>query len=272
MQDDRRMPTYQPTRLASKPCHPPRRPVGNTFARANATPPSRGNRGKMKFSASGPAGSYGKGGRYGNTFARSKASVHGKGGGGARNVCASEAPDNRMSEAPAAEVRPQRGRGERGGNCGFPNSPASRRQGFRRQEGVFLRTKPFWRRGNRRQASLPARLAGRRADDGPRKQTHLAKPGRPVRCPIADFQSPIGLTESRVFAAQGLTDLGSVPKRPDSFQNFPKLSVSFCFVPPGSAPVRGDPVAFGVAIRIRGSELGTRNTELGTREKQKQGA
>jgi len=42
----------------------------DTFARANATPPSRRNRGKMKFSAPGPAGSYGKGPLYGNTFAR----------------------------------------------------------------------------------------------------------------------------------------------------------------------------------------------------------
>ena len=47
----------------------------------NLYPPSRGNRGKMKFSAAGPAGSYGKGGHYGNTFARAKASALGKGGG-----------------------------------------------------------------------------------------------------------------------------------------------------------------------------------------------
>jgi len=50
---------------------------GNTFARAIATPPSRRNRGKMKFSDAGPAGSYGHRGHYGNTFARAKPSAHG---------------------------------------------------------------------------------------------------------------------------------------------------------------------------------------------------
>ena len=43
---------------------------GNTFARANGTPPSRRNRGKMKFSAAGPARTYARWGHYGNTFAR----------------------------------------------------------------------------------------------------------------------------------------------------------------------------------------------------------
>ena len=59
----------------------------------------------MKFSAAGPARSYGRGGQYGSTFARAKASAHGKGGGGAPYVCASEAPDNRMSEAPGTKHR-----------------------------------------------------------------------------------------------------------------------------------------------------------------------
>jgi len=55
--------------------------LGNTFARANATPPSRRNRGKMKISAPGPAGSYGRWGHYGNTFARANRRAGGKYGG-----------------------------------------------------------------------------------------------------------------------------------------------------------------------------------------------
>ncbi len=78
--------------------------LGDTFARAIATPPSRRNRGKMKFSAAGPAGSYGKGPLYGNTFARAKASAHGKGGGGAPQVCAPGAPDNRIGEGGGASA------------------------------------------------------------------------------------------------------------------------------------------------------------------------
>ncbi|GAG49999.1 unnamed protein product, partial [marine sediment metagenome] len=42
------------------------------FVRANGTPPPRRNRGKMKISPAGGAGSYGKGPHYGNTFARAK--------------------------------------------------------------------------------------------------------------------------------------------------------------------------------------------------------
>ena len=61
-------------RLTDQPINLPRC-HGNTFARANGTPPSLRNRGKMKFSAAGPARTYGKGGHYGNTFARANRAV-----------------------------------------------------------------------------------------------------------------------------------------------------------------------------------------------------
>jgi len=64
----------------------------------------------MKFSAAGPARSYGKGPLYGNTFARAKASAHGKGGGGAPWVCASKSLTSKEASAQAAKVRGERWR------------------------------------------------------------------------------------------------------------------------------------------------------------------
>jgi len=125
----------------------------------------------------------------------------------------------------------------------FPVACCLSRWRCRRQEGVFLRTKPFWRPGNRRQASLPARLAGRRADDRSRKQTHLAKTGEPgTNCQL-------GSLCPRALAAQRLTYSGPIPKRSASFRNFPFRSgvfrnfpfrsVSFRVVPGGLAGARG---------------------------------
>jgi len=185
----------------------------------------------MKFSAPGPARSYGKGGRYGNTFARAKASAHGKGRGSAPEVCAPEAPDNRIHEC---GVRIS----DFGSRLPATGEDSGGRKAISDEQSQFGGVEIGGNGCCRR--DLPA---GGRAT-APENKAISWKTGGPgdrrdVQLPISNFQFGPRVRESLPPKDLRISGrLGNFPFRSKTFRNFPFRSVLFRLFPVGAGCLR----------------------------------